>query len=313
MDHYKTLGVNKSASADEIRKAYRKLSKQYHPDRNKDNPKAAEQFKQVQEAYDVLGDTEKRQQYDRFGTTFPQGARGASPGGGTPFNYSWSSGPGGEQIDLGDLFGAMGGFGGFGGGAGPRGQGTRGRRPAVRGHDIEAELTVPFLTAAIGGSVEVQLHKQGRLETLAIKVPAGVSPGQVIRLAGQGEASHFDGPPGDLLLKVRIEAHPYFRRDGNQLLVDIPLTPSEAALGAKVDVPTLTGGRVTLNVPPGTSSGAKLRLRGQGLLDPQTGQPGDQLAVAKIVVPKDLSETERLLYEQLRDQPRTDPRQGLWS
>lgn len=306
-DYYKTLGVSRNASADEIRKAYRKLSRENHPDVKKDDPAAAELFKQVQNAYEVLSDPEKREQYDRYGAAFQQAGRrhpGGGPGGGT---YTWSSG-GGQEVpfDLNDLFGRSFDF------EDALGGGRRGRgRPPQRGQDVEASVRIAFETAAVGGSVDIQLEMQSGTQTLSVKIPPGVDTGSVIRLSGQGHPGRFQGPPGDLLLTVQVEPHRYFRRDGSDLLVDVPITPSEAVLGAKVEVPTLTEGLVMVTVPPGTSSGMKLRLRGKGVINPQTRQPGDQYAVMKIVVPRPASEAVQELYRQLAPLD-SDPRTGLW-
>ena len=307
-DLYQVLGVSRSASADEIRKAYKKLARENHPDVKKDDPAAAERFKAVQEAYDVLGDTEKRQQYDRFGTTFPKGGPQPGPGGGPGGGrtYTWSSG-GGGGFDFGDLFG-----GGvdleeiLGGGRRSRG----GPRPA-RGSDIEAAVKVSFETAVQGGNVDIQVEHGHQQDHLTVKIPAGVDTGSVIRLAGQGQPGRFSGPPGDLLLKIEVQPHRYFRREGSNLLIDVPITPSEAVLGSKVEVPTLSEGLVVVTIPPGTSSGAKLRLRGKGAVDPQTKQPGDQYVVVKIVVPREATEAIQQLYEQLRPLE-APPRTGLW-
>ena len=306
-DYYKTLGVNRDASADEIRKAYRKLAKENHPDVKKDDPAAAERFKQVQEAYEVLSDTEKREQYDRYGAAFPQGSRGPrgpQPGAGGA-GQTWSTGAGG--FDINDLFGRSFDFEEvLGGGA----AGGRGRR-AARGRDLEAGVSINFETAARGGNVDIQLDVDGRSQTLGVKVPAGVDTGSVIRLAGQGQPGRNGGPAGDLLLTVQVEPHRYFRRDGSNLLLDLPITPSEAVLGAKVDVPTLSEGSVVLTIPPGTSSGMKLRLRGKGITDPQTHQPGDQFVVVKVVVSREASAELQDLYRKVAALE-TSPRSGNW-
>jgi curved DNA-binding protein len=313
-DYYSVLGVSRNATPDEIRKAYRKLARENHPDVKKDDPQAAERFKQVQEAYDVLGDPEKRVQYDRFGKAFQQAGRGSRPGAAGQ-TYTWTSGGGpsgsgpGPQFDFEELFGSGGGgvdleslFGG----------GRRPRSPRkTRGTDLEATVQVPFETAARGGTVDIHLTQNGREETLSVKIPAGVDTGSVIRLGGQGGPGRNGGPAGDLLLTVEVQPHRYFRREGAHLLVDVPITPSEAVLGAKVDVPTLSEGLVVLTVPPGTSSGMKLRLRGKGIVDPQTKQPGNQYLVMKIVVPRDSGEDAKSLYRQLAEQE-TSPRTGLW-
>lgn len=308
-DYYEVLGLTKSATADEIRKAYRKLSRTYHPDAKKDDPEAAKRFQEIQEAHDVLGDEEKRKKYDRFGPNFaqmdPTGGRGA------PHGQPWpggGAGPGAGGFDFQDLFGGVDLGDMFGGGrGGPRGA----RRAPPKGEDIRATLKVPFETAARGGSQDIRLDRGGKIETLGVKIPAGIADGGVMRLAGQGEPSFRGGPPGDLLLTIQVQPHAWFRREGNNLLLDVPLTPAEAALGTKVEVPTLTEGKVTLTVPPGTSSGMKLRLRGKGIVDPQSHQTGDQFVVVKIAVPKELSPEQKTLYESLQ-QLDPSPRAGLW-
>lgn len=308
-DYYEVLGLTKSATADEIRKAYRKLSRTYHPDAKKDDPEAAKRFQEIQEAHDVLGDEEKRKKYDRFGPNFAQ--MDATGGRGTPHGQPWAGsgpGPGAGGFDFQELFGGVDLGDMFGGGrGGPRGA----RRAPPKGEDIRATLKVPFETAARGGSQDIRLDRGGKIETLGVKIPAGIADGGVMRLAGQGEPSFRGGPPGDLLLTIQIQAHAWFRREGNNLLLDVPLTPAEAALGTKVEVPTLTEGKVTMTVPPGTSGGMKMRLRGKGIVDPQTHQAGDQFVVVKIVVPKELSAEQKTLYESLQ-QLDTSPRAGLW-
>jgi DnaJ-class molecular chaperone len=307
-DFYQVLGVKKDAPADEIRKAYRKLSRENHPDVKPDDKAAAEKFKKVQEAYAVLGDAEKRAQYDRFGHAFNQAGGGRTP--------PWTGGPGGGPIDLGDLFGEgvdLGDlFGGFGRGGGGFGGGRRGpsARPS-KGQDLRAEITVPFLVAAEGGQHEVSVNRAGRSERITVKIPAGLADGSTIRLSGEGHPGSAGGPAGDLLLTIRIAPHPYFRRDGNDLSVEVPITPAEGALGAKVEAPTLSEGTVVVTLPPGTSSGRKLRLRGKGIPDRKTGARGDLYVIAKIVLPDSLSNEQRELFEKLRTLDR-DPRGGLW-
>ncbi len=301
-DYYQVLGVARTAAADEIKKAYRKLARENHPDLKPDDPSAAERFKQVQEAYSVLGEEQKRKQYDQFGTTFPGG--GPSGGGSGPFRYTWNTGGGEVPFDINDLFGG----GGFEDILGGRSSGPRTARP---GRDSHADVRVPFLTAALGGSVDVRIARGGRVETLGVRVPAGVDDGSVIRLAGQGEPSPRGGPSGDLRLTVHVEPHAYFRRDGDDILVDVPVTPAEAVLGAKVDVPTLSEGNMVLTIPPGTSSGMKLRLRGKGLTDSRSGVVGDQFVVVKIVVPREPAEQAKTLYQQLAKHD-VNPRSGLW-
>lgn len=305
-DYYQVLGVSRSSTADEIKKAYRKLARENHPDMKPDDKAAAERFKQVQEAYSILGDEKKRQQFDQFGTTFPGGGPGG-PGGGGPGRYSWQTGTGGGEVpfDINDLFG--GGAGGFENLFGQRG----GSRAPRRGEDLQAEVRIPFVTAALGGSVDVRVGQGGQMETLAIRIPAGVNDGSVIRLSGQGGPSARGGSPGDLLLTIQVEPHAYFRRDGADILVDVPVTPAEAVLGAKVDVPTLDGEKVVVTIPPGTSSGMKLRLRGKGIADKATGKSGDQFVVVKIVVPRDANDSVKTQYQEIAKHD-VNPRNGLW-
>jgi len=310
-DYYKALGVGKSASADEIRKAYKKLSKKYHPDANKDKD-APERFKQVQEAFDVLGDADKRKQYDQFGQVFPGGAGGPQ---GQPFNWGGGRPGASGPIDLSDLFGGGGQidleqvFGGaFGGGGGRR----QSRRAASRGDNVEVEVDIPFQIAVEGGKYELGLDRGGKRESLTIKIPAGVDTGSLIRLSGQGHPGGNGGPAGDLLVRIRVAEHPWFRREGSNLLVDLPITVTEAALGAKVEVPTLSEGMVVVTIPPGTSSGAKLRLRGKGVVDRTTKEPGDQFVVVKIVVPRKPGDRARELFKELAEVEPQTPRGGLW-
>jgi DnaJ-class molecular chaperone len=315
IDCYKVLGVSREASADEIRKAYKKMVRENHPDMKPDDKQAAEKFQQAQEAYGILGDNEKREQYDRYGTTF----RGGPGGGGSPFGGAGGS-PfgGGGSVDLGDLFGGqvdlesiLGGMGGGRGGPG-FGQGGRQAAPPRKGQDLRLEIQAAFQVAAEGGSHELQFRRGNQAERLTVKIPAGVASGSELRLAGQGEPSQNGGPPGDIRLTIKVAAHPYFRREGNNISVDVPVTVSEAALGAKVDVPTLSEGNVLLTIPPGTASGTRLRFREKGIADRKTGVRGDQFMAVKIVPPTELSDEARVLFEKLAKEAPQSPRDGLW-
>ncbi|GAA1782716.1 J domain-containing protein [Luedemannella flava] len=310
-DFYEALGVARSASRDEIQRAYRKLARQYHPDMNKE-PAAEERFKEISEAYDVLSDPDARQRYDQFGPGFRQVAAGvdpqawaargragpgARPGAGARRGGGPGSGPdvwfdagSADDIGLDDLLG------GFFGGRGRRGWGP------IAGADQEAELTLTVDEAYRGGRRRVSLD--GR--DLAVTIPAGVADGQRIRLAGQGGRGTDGAAPGDLYLVVRLAPHPRYRVDGRDITVDLPLTPWEAALGASVAIDT-PGGETKVKVPAGTSSGRRLRLRGRGLPHPR-GRPGDLYAEAKIMVPATPSDDERRLFEQLAAVSTFDPR-----
>jgi len=306
-DYYDVLGVSRGASDEDIRKAYKKLSRQFHPDKNREDQGAAERFKEVQEAYQVLGDDETRGQYDRFGPAFRQasaaGAGGVPPGG-MPGGFDFSDLFGGG-IDLGDLFGGAGGS-------------AASRRPAARrGQDIRTSIRVPFQVAVSGGGHELSNRPDGqggRTERLTVKIPAGIHSGEVLRLKGQG-ATVTGGPPGDLMVTVEISPHPWFRREGDNVLIEVPVTPAESVLGARIEVPTLDEGSVVLTVPPGTSSGAKLRLKAKGIHNQKTGLRGDQLVEVRIVVPDEVSDEQQALYERLADSEADNgvsPRDGLW-
>ncbi len=297
-DYYKTLGLTKSASEDEIRKAYRELARKYHPDVNADDATAKKKFQEVQAAFDVLNDAKKRKLYDRYGPNFEAFESGAAGGAG-PWGQTTGAGPGGQpfHVDLGDVFGSRGGPGGanagggfadffrqFSGGA----AGARPEAPRRAGEDIHHELTIPFNTAVLGGEARIAVERPtGRVEEIAVKIPAGISDGKKIRLRGQGDPAPRGGEAGDLLIQVKVAPHPYFKRRGNRLDVRLPVTLAEAVAGAKVDVPTPKG-TITLQIPPGTSSGKKLRVRGHGVA-PKGETAGDLFAEVMIVLPDAMS------------------------
>jgi curved DNA-binding protein len=315
-DFYETLGVPRDVDAEELQRAYRKLARTHHPDINKD-PGAEERFKDISEAYDVLSDPEQRRRYDAFGPDFRQvppdtdpqtwararaaagssGARrgrgGARRGGGTAEDIWFQSGSA-QDIDLDDLFGGM--FGGRrGGGWGP-----------VAGVDQEAELELSVEEAYSGVRRSVTLSGPDGTRTLEVTIPAGVTDGQRIRLAGQGGQGSDGAAPGDLYLRVRLAPHPRYQVDGRDVSVNLPLNPWEAALGTSVAIDT-PGGEAKVKVPAGTSSGRRLRLRDRGLPNPR-GRNGDLYAVAQIMVPPRLSDEERRLFEQLSATSTFDPR-----
>ncbi|HEX5712695.1 MAG TPA: DnaJ C-terminal domain-containing protein [Solirubrobacterales bacterium] len=295
-DYYEVLGVPRGASDEEIRSAYRKLAREYHPDVNKD-PGAEDRFKEVSEAYEVLRDPEKREQYERLGANWKAGedVSGASGFGG---GFGGGDGQGfGDGAGFSDFFesffggrrGASGGFEGF----------------SMRGGDQEATIEVALEEAARGGKQKISLADGRDFE---VQIPPGVRDGQKIRLAGQGGEGASGGPAGDLYLRVRIKRHPRFRREDDDLVVEIPVAPWEAALGATVPVPTLNGS-ARVKVPAGSSSGRRLRLRGEGMPGPG-GRKGDLYASVRVVVPKALGKRERELFEELAAVSRFDPRQG---
>ncbi|WP_376694330.1 DnaJ C-terminal domain-containing protein [Wenzhouxiangella sp. EGI_FJ10409] len=301
-DYYKTLGVEPDASADDIRRAYRKLARKYHPDRNKESG-SEDRFKEVGEAYEVLKDAEKRKQYDQLRAGGYRGGEDFRPppgwdggfGGGTRTR----SAHGGESMggfgDFSDFFETLFGGGGLGGMGGGMGGGRR--QASAKGRDITASVEIDLDTAFNGGKRRITLDRGGKRQNLDVNIPAGVTPGRKIRLSGQGEPGPGGGPAGDLLMEVKIAPHPLFELDGRNVLIDLPVAPWEAALGAEVRVPTL-GGKVNLNIPAGSSSGKRMRLKGRGL----PGKPaGDQIVNLKVVVPKPQSERERELYQELAE------------
>lgn len=276
---YEVLGVADDVSPDELRKSYRKLAIKYHPDKNEGDKDAEERFKELAQAYEVLSDPKKRQQYD-------QRLRGGFSG---------------DIGDLGDMFGDFGSFsiedllgrhadlfGGFG-------VPSHARRVQRRGPNVEAELRVDFRTAARGGKVDVSMQMpQGEVKNVAITLRAGTEDGQAMRLGGLGQPGRGGGPPGDLILRIRVAKDPHFERKGNDLHVEVKTPAPIAVLGGKVAVPTLDG-EAMLTVPVGTSSGTKMRLKGLGILK------GDLIARILITVPKEPTEEQRALYEELRD------------
>jgi DnaJ-class molecular chaperone len=341
-DYYEVLGVSRNASADEIKTAYRKLARKFHPDLNPGDKAAEERFKELQEAYDTLSDAENRKLFDKYGENWkavkqgggapPPGWEGARAGAGpqtggfdfSGFDFSGMGGgaPGSSGFDI---FEEM-----FGGSA--RGRGRTRRR--ARGEDVEAHLELSLEEAHRGGRRTLQMQAAetcltcngsgvvndktcqtcggaGQVlkpKTIEVNIPAGVRDGSTVRLAGQGGAGVNGTQPGDLYLRIGLRPHPVFKVRGDDLEIELPIAPWEAVLGTKLDVQTIDG-KVELTIPPGAQSGQRLRLRGQGL-NKRKGGRGDQLVRLKIVVPKEISAEERRLYEQLRDVSRFDPRKG---
>jgi curved DNA-binding protein len=303
-DYYESLGVSRDASPEEIRRAYRALARKYHPDVNKEAG-ADDRFKEVSEAYEVLRDPDKRARYDQLGANWRAGQDvSGDPGFGGFEGFDEFAGDG-VRFDFGgddfsDFFSGL-----FG--RRTRTQRSNGsQRFSRRGADQEAVLELSLEEVATGGKRRISLADGRDFE---VNVPRGVRDGQRIRLAGEGEAGVGSGPPGDMFLRVRVRPHPHFRVDGRDLYTDLPVAPWEAALGATVDVRTLTGARARVRVPAGSSSDRRLRLREEGLPDAQ-GRRGDLYAVVKIRVPRTLSDEERELFEQLASVSHFQPRKG---
>jgi len=319
-DYYKILGVKKNADKEAVSKAFKKLARKYHPDLNPDNPDAEKKFKELGEAYEVLKDPEKRKLYDHLGPEWRHGQNFQPPPGfgGARFRSGGGGGQGFDASGFSDFFETI--FGGTGAGfsrggfSGDPFAGGRGfaRRPA-RGGDVEAGLDLTLEEAYRGGSKNLTFQEKGPgssghgmgTRTLSVNIPAGVKDGARIRLAGQGGPGQSGGPAGDLYLRVKIKPHPQFKLEGNNIVLDLPLSPWEAALGITVQVPTLDK-PVDLNIPAGIGSGRKLRLRGRGLGPGK--KRGDQLVRVMIKVPKDLTDTERELWEKMAEASAFTPR-----
>ncbi len=316
-DYYETLGITRTATAEEIKKAFRKLARIHHPDVAKNKSTAEAKFKEINEAYEVLGDPEKRQRYDQLGAGYQNGAEVPTSGGRAyrshghpqeaefPFEFT---GTGFSDFFETFFAGRRGETGGF-----QRGSPFGDHSPrAAKGHDAEAAILVTLEEALRGAKREVTVRRPGanggpgRTDTYQVKIPAGVREGKRIRLTGQGGSGHAGGPAGDLYLKVRLASHPDFRVEENDLYYDLDLAPWEAVLGVKVNIPTLDG-TAALQVKPGVAPGSLIRLRGLGMPHEKGGR-GDLFAVVHVQIPTSLTTAERALWEQLANTSSFDPR-----
>ncbi|TQJ30252.1 DnaJ C-terminal domain-containing protein [Microbacterium sp. SLBN-146] len=316
-DFYKVLGVSKDVSDADLKKTYRKLARQYHPDSNQGDATAEAKFKEISEAYAVLSDTEQRAEYDQIramgsGARFTAG--GQSAGGFEDVFSQFSQGRGGGRYasaeDFDDIFSMFGQSGGGGFGSGRFGQttgGFRGYGGPTRGADVTARTTIDFLTATKGETITLQ-GEDGR--PFKVKIPAGVSDGQKIRLRGRGRPSPDGGEQGDIVVQITVRPHPVFEREGLNLRVKVPVTFTEAALGATIEVPTLGGEPVKLRVAPGTPSGRVLRVKGRGV-ETKKGT-GDLLAEVQVAVPAHLDDAAREALEKFQSlEPKENPRAEL--
>ena len=293
-DYYEILGVPRNATEKEIRQAYRRLARKYHPDVNPGDKEAEQKFKEIQEAYEVLSDPEKRAKYDRYGHAWrqaEQGFAGPTPDFETPgmgFDFRTFA----EEFDLGSLFDRF-----FGGG------GRAGRTtwaPPIRGQDIEQPVELSLEEAYHGTTRLIEVPSPTGARRIEVRIPPGVTDGTRVRVAGEGGPGFAGGPRGDLYLVVSIRPHPLFERRGDDLHVEVPITFTQAALGGEVQVPTLNGS-VTLKVPAGTQSGRTFRIRGKGAPRSRGSGAGDLLATMRVAVPTRISKQERELLERLRE------------
>ena len=306
-DYYKILGVNKDVSDDKLKKAYRKLAMKYHPDHNKGDKRAEERFKEVNEAYAVLSDKDKRQQYDMFG------AEG--------FHQRFSQEDIFRNFDFGqvfrefgfgseDVFGRV--FGGMGGGRRPFGRGggrfysggpfgRPGQQPQ-KGGDLVMDLQVTLKEAVFGDSKVASFNRGGGVERVTVKIPPGISTGKKLRITGKGQNGVWGGPPGDLLIKILVTPHPEFDRKGDDLFIGREINLTEAVLGTRIEVPTLEGKTLSLNVPAGTQSHTQMRLKGHG--GPRLKKSGRGDLYVKVIVrlPKSLTPEQEELFNRLADQ-----------
>ena len=296
-DYYSVLGVARSANADEIKKAFRKLAMKFHPDKNPGDKKAEEKFKELSGAYEVLSDTKRREMYDQFG--FAGANRGASSGGSGPSDFGqggFRQGNFGEGADFQDIFGDI-----FGDMFGPNGQKGRGPRKQ-RGADLRYTLNINFEDAAVGAEKTISfIRNRNNSEDsakLSVKVPAGVSHGQRLKLTAEGDGSPNGGPSGDLYVIINIVDHPIFKREEDDVILDLPISFSDAILGASVEVPTLTN-NIALKIPPGTVSGQNFRLKGKGF--PKLGGfgNGDMLVRVLVDIPDNLSSKQKEIIQEL--------------
>lgn len=301
-DYYEILGVDRSATQEEIKKAYRKLARQYHPDLNPNKKEAEAKFKEIQEAYETLSNPEKRKAYDMFGTSaFRPGEatwrfEEEFPG----FEFGFGGFPGFDSL-FEDIFG---------------GAARRARKVYARGRDVEYILAIDFDTSIHGGTKEVTISKAAHgggteTETISVKIPKGIHHGTRIRIPGKGEPGLGGAPPGDLYLRIEVKPHPIFRRVDDDIYMELPITFYEAILGAKIDVPTVNGSTATVTIPRGVQNGTKLRLKGKGAPNPRTQLRGDQYVEIKIVMPEEISEETRRKIEELAKTAHYYPRRQL--
>jgi len=307
-DYYKSLGVSKSASAKEIKKAYRKLAMKYHPDRNKDNKAAEAKFKDISEAYAVLSDPEKRKQYDMFGAEgfqrrFTQEDIFRDVDFGSIFKEFGFGGRGGGQNIFSQIFGGTGQPNFRGGGAHFDSSfgNFSGKPRGVRGQDLVYSLSLTLEEAFTTTNKVISYQAGGRQESISVKIQAGISTGKKLRLSGKGEPGHYGGPNGDLYIQIKVLEHPLFKRENDNLLLNMEIKFSEAVLGTEIEVPTIDKKRLRLKIPPGTQNNAKFRLKGYGMPHMNGNGRSDAHVQITIAVPKKLNKKQKTLLKELAE------------
>lgn len=306
-DYYKTLGVKRDASEKDIKQAYRRLARKYHPDVNPGDTAAEQRFKEVSEAYSVLGTSDSRKKYDQFGhQAFAAGFDPFAAGGRNSYNFS------GDNFR--DLFGQGGGQGGGGFGSifddlfGSGQSRSRQTREASADLDVEKNVDIRFEDAVCGTTIQLRVPRaNGTMDRIQVRIPPGVDTGSRIRVAGKGKSGRHGQPDGDLYIITQVQPHAYFTRDGNDIICDAPVTLGEIALGAKIDVPTVDG-KISMTIPPGTQNGRKFRLRGKGVPYLKGEGQGDQYVQLRVVLPDELDERSRALVEKFDQRNPLQPR-----
>ncbi|MBN2073478.1 MAG: J domain-containing protein [Actinobacteria bacterium] len=322
-DYYKVLGVEKNATQDDIKKAYRKLARKYHPDANPNDPGAEEKFKEIGEAYEVLKDPQKRSRYDQLGANWKQYANAGWPGGGgrgQSYTYDFGGSKGFRFEDLGrgfsDFFemffgsGADQKFSGFDFGQQFGGSGGRGRSTAQKGQDLQSSISITLREAYTGTRRSMRLQKGNGTRTVDVKIPKGIKDGGRIRLGGEGTPGSRGGPGGDLYLVVNISPHNFFTRKGDDLYCEVPVTLKEIYFGEKIDIPTFEG-RVKMKLPAGIQGGKTLRLKGKGMPRLKGGGPGDLYIKIRVVLPEKLDPERKKKFEDFLKDYKEDPRAGI--
>ena len=317
-DYYNVLGVSKGATADEIKKGYRKLARKYHPDANLDNPAAEEKFKEIGEAYEVLKDPQKRQRYDQLGANWKQYANAGRPGGGQSYSYDFGGGRGFNFENMGGgfsdffemFFGSSANQGSSGFDFGSNFGGDGARTSLRKGQDLQSTIEINLREAYAGTQRSIRLQKENKARKVNVKIPKGIKNGGKIRLAGEGGPGSGGGPNGDLYLTVNVSKHNIFERKDNDLYIEVPVTIKEAYFGGKIDIPTFDG-KVDMKLPKRIQSGRTLRLKGKGMPGLKGGSNGNLYVKTRIVFPEKMNSKQKKQFEQFLKDYDENPRDNI--